>query len=198
MRFLAVILIVVAAFSFWLHRTGKQNEARLGEVASAVAQRTVRVDCPGFWHRLVDVRGEDGSVQFDVAGRPSGTTQLSGRTCDRLEDFSRARTKPAFDCLVPEDRRCKRDVVETARALATLAHESFHLAGVRDEAAAECYATQTVDFVAERLGATAEQGKLVATWAERTSAATHPAEYHSAECRAGGVLDLEPETAAWP
>jgi hypothetical protein len=198
MRFLAVILILVAGLSFWLHRKGKQNEGRLGDVASGVAQRSVSVDCPGFWRRLVDVRGEDGSVQFDVAGRPSDTAQLSGRTCDRLEDFSRAGAKPAFDCLVPDDRHCKREVVETARALATLAHESFHLAGIRSEAAAECYATQTVDDVAKRLGATAAQGRRVAKWAERTSAATHPAEYHSAECRAGGALDLEPDTPAWP
>jgi hypothetical protein len=198
MRFLLLLLIPIAVFSFWLHRKGEQNEARLGEVASAVAQRSVGVDCPGFWRRLADVRAEDGSVRFDVAGRPSDTAQLSGPTCDRLEDFSRAGTKPAFDCLVPDDRHCRREVVETARALATLAHESFHLAGIRDEAAAECYATQTVDFVAQKLGATAAQGKLVATWAARTSPRTHPEEYHSQECRPGGALDLEPRTAAWP
>jgi hypothetical protein len=198
MRFLLLLLIPIAAFSFWLHRKGEQNEARLGEVASAVAQRSVGVDCPGFWRRLVDVRGEDGSVRFDVAGRPSDKAQLSGPTCDSLEDFSRAGTKPAFDCLVPDDRHCRREVVETARALATLAHELFHLAGIRDEAAAECYATQTVDFVAQKLGATAAQGKLVATWAGRTSPRTHPEEYHSQECRPGGALDLEPRTAAWP
>jgi hypothetical protein len=198
MRFLLVLLIPIAAFSFWIHRKGEQNEARLGEVASAVAQRSVGVDCPGFWRRLVDVRGEDGSVRFDVAGRPSDTAQLSGPTCDRLEDFSRAGTKPAFDCLARDDRQCTREVVETARALATLAHESFHLAGIRDEAAAECYATQTVDFVAEKLGAAAAQGELVARWAARMSPRTHPEEYHSQECRPGGALDLEPRTAAWP
>ena len=198
MRFLLLILIPVAAFSLWVHRKAEQNEARLGEVASAIAQRSVGVNCPGFWRRLVDVRGEDGSVRFDVAGRPSDTAELSGPTCDRLEDFSRAGTKPAFDCLLPDDRHCGRELVETARALATLAHESFHLAGIRDEAAAECYATQTVDFVAEKLGATAAEGEIVAVWAARTSPKSHPEEYHSPECRAGGALDLEPRTAAWP
>jgi hypothetical protein len=198
MRFLLVILIPVAAFSLWDHHKREENEARLGDVASAIAQRSVGVDCPGFWRQLVDVRGEDGRVHFDVAGRPSDSAELSGQTCERLEDFARAGTKPAFDCLVPEDRHCKREVVETARALSTLAHEAFHLAGIRDEAAAECYATQTVDFVTEKLGATAAQGKIVATWAARTSPRTHPEEYHSQECRSGGALDLEPRTAAWP
>jgi hypothetical protein len=198
MRFLLLLIIPIVAFSLWVHRKAEQNEARLGDVATAIAQRSVGVDCPGFWQRLVDVRGEDGSVSFDVAGRPSDTAKLSGPTCDRLEDFARADTEPAFECLVPDDRQCKREVVETARALSTIAHESFHLAGIRDEAAAECYATQTVDFVAEKLGATAAQGQIVATWAARTSPKTHPQEYHSSECRSGGALDLEPRTAAWP
>jgi hypothetical protein len=198
MRFLLVVLIPVVAFSAWEHRKGAQNEERLGEVASAIAQRSVGVQCPGFWRRLVDVSGEDGRVHFDVAGRPSDSAELSARTCDRLEDFSRAGTKPAFDCLVPDDRQCSREVVETARALSTLAHEAFHLAGVRDEAAAECYAVQTVDFVTEKLGSTAAQGRIVSAWAARTSARTHPAEYHSQECRRGGALDLEPGTTAWP
>jgi hypothetical protein len=198
MRFLLVILIPVVAFSVWEHHRHGQNEARLGEVASAIANRSVGVECPGFWRQLVDVRGEDGRVHFDVAGRPSDSAELSGDTCDRLEDFSRAGSKPAFDCLVPDDRQCKREVVETARALSAIAHEAFHLAGVRDEAAAECYAVQTVDFVTEKLGATATQGRIVATWAARTSARTHPADYHSPECRRGGALDLEPRTIAWP
>ena len=198
MRFLLVILIPVVAFSVWEHRERAQNESRLGEVTSAIAQRSVAVDCPGFWRELVDVKGEDGSVHFDVAGRPSDSAELSGGTCDRLEEFSRAETKPAFDCLLPDDRYCKREVVETARALSTLAHEAYHLAGVRDEAATECYAIQTVDFVTERLGATATQGRIVSAWAARTSARTHPAEYHSEECRRGGALDLEPGTPSWP
>jgi hypothetical protein len=198
MRFLLVIIIPVVAFSVWEHRKRTQNEARLGEVASAIAQRNVGVNCPGFWRRLVDVGSEDGSVGFDVAGRPTDGARLSGRTCDRLEDFSRAETKPAFDCLLPDDRACRREVVETARALSTLAHEAYHLAGVRDEAAAECYAIQTVDFVTESLGSTAAQGRIVAAWAARTSARTHSPEYHSQECRRNGALDLEPRSASWP
>lgn len=198
MRFLLVILIPVVAFSMWEHHKRGQNEARLGDVASAIAQRSVDVDCPGFWRQLVDVKGDDGRVHFDLAGRPSDSAELSGGTCDRLEDFSRAGTKPAFDCLIPDDRQCKREVVETARALSTLAHEAYHLAGVRNEAAAECYAIQTVDFVTERLGATAAEGRIVSAWAAHTSARTHPTEYHSQECRRGGALDLEPGTSAWP
>jgi hypothetical protein len=198
MRFLLVILIPVVAFSIWQHHKRGENEQRLGEVASAIAQRSVGVNCPGFWQKLVDVRGEDGRVHFDVAGRPSDAAELSAQTCDRLEDFAATGTKPRFDCLLPDDRACDRKVVETARALSTLAHEAYHLAGVRDEAAAECYGIQTAGFVAERLGAATAQGRLVAVWADRTSARTHPVEYHSQECRAGGALDLRPRSPAWP
>jgi hypothetical protein len=124
MRFLLVIVIPVVAFSFWQHHKRVENEKRLAAVAGAVAQRSVGVSCPGFWKRLVDVRGEDGQVHFDVAGRPADEAKLSGRTCDRLGDFASAETKPAFDCLVPSDLACDRKVVETARALSTLAHEA--------------------------------------------------------------------------
>jgi hypothetical protein len=198
MRFLLVLLIPVAAFAFWLHHKRVENEERLGEVASAIAQRTVGVSCPGFWRRLVEVDGEDGRVHFDVAGRPSDEAQLSARTCDRLSDLADAEPKPAFACLVPDDRACDRKVVETARALSTLAHEAYHLAGVRDEAAAECYAIQTVDFAAQRFGVGGTDARAVAVWAARTSARTHPPEYHSVECRSGGALDLRPGTPLWP
>ncbi len=198
MRFLLVILIPVVAFTAWEHHQRVQNEHRLAGVASSIAQRSVDVSCPGFWTKLVDVRGEDGRVHFDVAGRPSDETELSADTCDRLEDYAETSSKPRFDCLVPDDRACDRKVVDTARALSTLAHEAYHLAGIRDEAAAECYAVQTVDFVAERFGAAAGQGQLVAVWAARMSARMHPAEYHSVECRPGGALDLRPRTPAWP
>lgn len=198
MRFLLVILIPVIAFSVWQHHKRGQNEQRLGEVASSIAQRSVGVSCPGFWQQLVDIKGEDGRVHFDVAGRPSDEAELSARTCDRLEDFAGADTKPRFDCLLPVDRACDRELVETAQAFSTLAHEAYHLAGVRDEAAAECYAVQTVDFVAQEFGAGAAQGRLIAQWAERTSARTHPAEYHSVECRPGGALDLRPGSPVWP
>jgi hypothetical protein len=198
MRFLLVIIIPVVAYSAWDHHRRGEDEARLGRVASTIAQRSVGVDCPGFWSRLVDVRGDDGRVRFDVAGRPSDEAELSATTCDRLSGFARAGTKSSFDCLLPDDRACDREVVETARAFSTLAHETYHLAGVRDEAAAECYALQTVDFVAVRLGAEAAQGRIIAVWAERHSARTHPVEYHSAECRPGGALDLRPGSPAWP
>jgi hypothetical protein len=198
MRFLLVILIPVAAFVAWQHHRRTENQERLAVVASAIAQRSVDVRCPSFWERLVDVRSDDGSVEFDVAGRPSDAARLSESTCERLADFARAKRKPRFDCLTPDDGACDGKDVATARALSTLAHEAYHLAGVRDEAAAECYGVQTVDFVAERLGAAAEQGRMVAVWAERTSARTHPEEYHSPECRAGGALDLTPRTPLWP
>jgi hypothetical protein len=198
MRFLLVLLIPVAAFAFWQHHERAENEERLGEVATAIAQRTVGVRCPGFWRRLVEVGSDAGRVHFDVAGRPSDEAELSARTCDRLDDLADAETKPGFACLVPDDRACDRKVVETARALSTLAHESYHLAGVRDEAAAECYGIQSVDFVARRFGVAAAEARAVAVWAARTSARSHPPEYQSMECRSGGALDLRPGTPLWP
>ena len=89
--------------------------------------------------------------------------------------------------------RIARDRGETgaaeARATEVLAHESFHLRGVKDEAAAECYALQFVRRVARELGATNANAEQ---FHERALHAYpyHPAAYISPECHPGRALDL--------
>jgi hypothetical protein len=48
-------------------------------------------------------------------------------------------------------------------ALQTISHESQHLAGIQDEARAECNGIQNVGWFAQRFGATYEQGRQMAT-----------------------------------
>ena len=78
-----------------------------------------------------------------------------------------------------------------------LAHESYHTAGVADEAAANCFAIQAMAWTAVQLGAAAGEAELLA----RAMEALEPrqgGEYGTAECHAGGKFDLHPETAAFP
>lgn len=201
MRFLVVLLVLAVpfvAFGVHSHEKREDTERRLGAAAEAVAGRPVEVRCPGFFKRLVEVSGYDGSVGTNAGGRPNSYTELSASTCSRLDDFARAKRKPSFDCLIPDERRCHRSLVAAAHALETLAHEAYHLVGVMDEAAAQCYAVQTVDRVAVQFGSDPRQARLLAVWAAATSAARHPVEYTSSECRPGGALDLTPGTTAWP
>ena len=80
---------------------------------------------------------------------------------------------------------------ETVQAVHTLAHEAVHLAGVRNEAEAECYGLQTVDLVAVRLGADRDTARALADYALARLYPALPSHYRTDACRDGGSLDLE-------
>ena len=88
---------------------------------------------------------------------------------------------------------------ELAQALVTVGHEAGHLVSDLDtEATAECFGAQHVALVAHALGATATEGRLLASlywgWVYPRSDAI----YRSPECRDGGAFDLNPWSSTWP
>ena len=186
MRLLAIVLVLVlagggGALAFRAHEGRIREQHRLAPVASTIAGRSVGVRCPNLLKKLTHVGGELGSVQFDASGRPADHTDLAPETCKALAGFDGLRWDPAI-----------------AEAVHTLAHESFHLRGIRDEATADCYALQTDAYVAERLGAPPADARALARWYLVSAYPYKPEEYHSSECRNGGALDLQPANAAWP
>ena len=84
------------------------------------------------------------------------------------------------------------------QAVHTLAHEAVHLAGVRNEAEAECYGLQTVDLVAVRLGADLPTARALADYALARLYPSLPPHYRTDACRDGGPLDLVPDSATFP
>ena len=163
----------------------RRNEHRLASVASEIAGRDVKVHCPGLLARLADVSAHAGTVFFDEHGRPADFTDLDEETCSELDRFAEGKANSGEDSKV-------------ARALHVLAHESSHLAGIRDEAAADCYGLQRTAFVAESLGADPAKAQRLAHLALAERAITAPADYRSSECHDGGALDLDPASSAWP
>ncbi len=98
---------------------------------------------------------------------------------------------------LPFDSECYARAAKTIYAVLVLAHESYHTAGVADEAAANCFAIQAMAWTAIQLGAAAGEAELLA----RAMEALEPSqggEYGTAECHAGRELDLHPETPAFP
>lgn len=90
---------------------------------------------------------------------------------------------------------------QTARAVAVLAHEAWHLRGVEDEGTTECYALQSGVELGQRLGLSEGRARQMMrqqlTENQLRSAAS--LEYLvPPECRAGGRLDLEPAVEAFP
>jgi hypothetical protein len=187
-RILAPVLVAAAVPVFGLmaiHHRQHAREQRLAEVASQIAGRPVDVHCPGILQRLVDVSSHAGSVYFDADGRPANITELNDETCSTLADFAEGDTNEG-------------DSLRVARALHVLAHESFHLAGVRDEAEADCLGLQRTAFVADRLGATADEARRLAVLALAERALSAPADYPSPACHDNGALDLDPASPVWP
>jgi hypothetical protein len=195
-RTLALLLLaVLALLTFTLHRAAGQADAppgdlRLSTIASELAKRKVSIRCEGSGS-LMRVDGESGRTTF-VNGKPGKTSFLQAGVCATLHGYSRE-LKAGFDCLLP----CARPL-EVAWSLNTLAHESYHLAGVRNEAETECYALQAIDFAARRLGATPEQARALASFAFQELPGRMPPVYSSPECRDGGRYDLRPGDPVWP
>jgi len=80
----------------------------------------------------------------------------------------------------------------------TLAHESWHLRGVTNEAQTQCYAVQSSELVALRLGVQPIGARAIADFVAARDAIAADGEYHSGQCRSGGAYDLHPETDVWP
>jgi hypothetical protein len=182
---LLLVLSVPLLFVVAYQQNQRRNEHRLAEIASQIAGRNVDVRCPGLLARLADPSAHAGTVFFDEHGKPAGFTDLDEETCSELARFAEGKTGPDEDARV-------------ARAMHVLAHESSHLAGIRDEAAADCYGLQRTAFVAESLGADPAAAESLARLALAERAMTAPADYRSSECHDGGALDLDPASSVWP
>ena len=180
--FVVALLIAAIAFVGFRLTSKRAEERRLASIAGEIAHHDVSIHCQGRVGELVDVDGEYGSVRFGADGRPEGSARLDRPICTALERL----------------RRGKRVTLDTGSvAVEALAHEAYHLAGVQDEAATQCYALQAMRFVAQRLGAPAEVGDAYVR-AAVARYPTLPEAYRSVECREGGALDLHPETGVFP
>jgi hypothetical protein len=196
---LAIVAVCIAGSAWWLaqrqDRTG--NEKRLEAVASAIAGRSVRVRCPGVYGRIFSWDIVEGSVRFDAAGRPYDETRLRKLTCAELDALAEGRRATALAC-VEAGGACGQQAADVALAVNVLAHESWHLAGVADEALTECRSVQSIAWTAQRLGATPAQGRALAQryldiWYPRL-----PGHYRTADCVDGSGLDLRPGDPSWP
>jgi hypothetical protein len=192
----AVLAIAVAALAVQ-QRAAAQGEARYARVASEIARRDVRVRCQGLLGALLDIGINAGTVQFDATGRPADVTHLTRGICRGLKRFADDPRSSRLDC-VRAAAVCPREAFETVQAVHTLAHEAVHLAGVRNEAEAECYGLQTVDLVAVRLGADRDTARALADYAFARLYPALPPHYRTDACHDGGSLDLVPGSATFP
>ena len=160
----------------------RRTEARLSAEAGRIAGHRAVVTC--------DARGETvGVVQHaDGIAEVGGTRAfLTPEICFRLYRLAFEGEEGAFS--------------RTARAIAVLAHEAWHLRGERDEGVTNCYAFQSGVALGERLGLSPGTAARMM----RQQLAENPIQARSApeylvpgECRNGGRLDLAPTVGRFP
>ena len=160
------------------HRDRKGDEAALARIAGVIAGREVRISCPGTLAAITEIAAQDGTVALRLpTGRPADETKLSNDTCARLRALPARQDASSTACARRRTARARCE--QTAIAVNVLSHEAWHLAGVREEAIAQCYALQTNATRRVRLGATPDDAEAVASFVLRDVQPALPSDYQS-------------------
>jgi hypothetical protein len=180
----------LAAFAWFVERNrgweglDSDTRARATERFSAEAARIAG--------HAVTIRCDESGEIVGVIQHTDGVAQVGGRLAylapDRCYDLYRL----AFE----DDVRFS----QTARAVAVLAHEAWHLAGVRDEGTTECYALQSGVELGQRLGLDEDTARRMMRQQLVENAGRGAASEYvvGPDCRDGGDLDRNPGSSAFP
>jgi hypothetical protein len=179
---LAVLAVVVESRSGWRGLSDAQQAeatARFSAEASRIAGHDVEIRCDESGERVGFVQHTDGVAE--VGGR------IAYLAPDRCHELYRL----AFEGATTGG---------TGRGIDVLAHEAWHLRGVRNEAETECYALQSGVELGERLGLSAERAQQLMrrALAENQGGGTNLEYRVGPDCRDGGRLDLDPARATFP
>ena len=152
---------------------------RFSAEAARIVGRPVEIRCDESGERVGFVQHRDGVAE--VGGR---LAYLTPELCHELYRLAFAGSTSGG----------------TARAISVLAHEAWHLRGVRDESTTECYALQSGVGLGQRLGLSEEHARRLMRRAITANAGRGTSfEYRvGPECSAGGAFDLNPETEEFP
>ena len=159
----------------------EQAAARFSQEAGRVAGKRVTIRCDESREFVGAIQHADGVAE--VGG------SLAFLTPELCYDLYRL----AFENDVLFSR--------TARAIAVLAHEAWHLRGERNEGVTECFALQSGVELGRRLGLSESTARRMMRQqlAENALRARGSVEYLvPPECRDGGRLDLDPVSTAFP
>jgi len=149
---------------------GGLRERRLARVASAVVGAKVGLHCQSFGEAFVDTGIELGYVRWGPDGVPERSTLIKRDQCRDLAAYQRSgKHDPSRAQVV---------------AVHVLTHEAMHMAGIVDEARAECAAVQ-------------RDARVLAGRYWRTLYPLMPDGYRTEDCGPGGSLDEGGADAPW-
>jgi hypothetical protein len=189
---LVVGLAVLAALGAVVWLAGRGGWESLDEETRATATRRFSSEASQIVGRAVEVKCDEKGEVVGVVQHADGAARVGGSvaylTPQRCHDLYRV----AFE---------QDDSGRAARAIAVLAHEAWHLRGESNEARTECFALQSGVELGRRLGLSEETARQLMRQqlVENQLRARGSLEYLvPAECRDGGSLDLNPQTASFP
>jgi hypothetical protein len=191
-RFLVGLgLIGALAAVAWLVERDRGWEG-LDENARAAATERFSAEAARIAGHPVTIRCDESGEIVGVVQHTDGIAEVGGTLAylapDRCYDLYRL----AFDGDV--------SFSQTARAVAVLAHEAWHLAGVRDEGTTECYALQSGVELGRRLGLDNDTARQMMRQQLVENAGRGAASEYvvGPDCHDGGELDLNPRSSAFP
>jgi hypothetical protein len=187
-----VALALVAGLLFYAARphgwdavsaSGKaKTETALSREASLIAGHDVSVGCDKSGAYVGFVQDADG-----VAYVGGNQAYLVPSICNTLYQLAVKHRVQSFS--------------RTARALAVLAHESWHLQGVSNEGLANCYGFQSGVTIGVHLGLSEGRARAMMREQLATNGAHSGANVQyrvPGECHNGGAADLHPRSAGFP
>jgi hypothetical protein len=162
--------------------TQARIEHVLSQQAARIARHPVRVRCDTRGTHVGSVQDADGIAE--VGGRDAW---LTPGICYRLYKLI--------------DHKDTHAVSSTGRAIAVLAHESWHLEGIADEGVANCYAFQSGVAIGARLGVTPADAYALMREQLATNgfdSSGDPRYLVPSGCKNDGRLDLDRSSSRFP
>ena len=182
---LALIVLPLVALG-WTERQWISAEQHFSAVVRTLQPLAPGVHCQRLGESFTANAWELGHVMFED-GVPTGPAVLSYQACQDLTSYWRSSSQEKSN-----------PTREQIIAVHVLSHEAVHLNGIMNEALTECSAMQRDAAVAQRLGATPAQGRVLA---ERYAGAIYPmmpSDYVTKDCVKDGPLDKTPGDGIWP
>ena len=193
LRPLLIGLGVIAALAAVVWIAGPRGWDGLDDDAKAEATARFSAEASRIVGRRVEIRCDESRRIVGAVQHADGVAEVGGDlaylTPERCHDLYRQ----AFEGGGPFS--------QTARAVAVLAHEAWHLRGERNEGRTECFALQSGVGLARRLGASDDTARRMMRQqlAENALRGRGDQEYLvPPECRDGGELDLDPGSSRFP
>ncbi len=185
-----VAVIAVLAGLAWFVESRSGWSGLDGNTRAAAADR-FSAEATRIVGRPVEIRCDESGEHVGFVQHTDGVAEVGGRLAYLTPDLCHELYRLAFEGSTSGS---------TARAIGVLAHEAWHLRGVRDESTTECYALQSGVELGQRLGLSEEKARRLMRrgLAENAGPGTSFEYRVGPSCRPGGELDLNPETDAFP